>query len=750
MPGKKVFSGALSLLMPFLPFSSFAHLQRADIDGRNYIIEIDEKKKLIQIEAKEKVKGKQAHKASLESFLQHQRTELESNLEDLDYSTIQLVRSAAKESKSAARALNKLVSWLDLKQSKIPWWTFLFYGLQARFFAWESIKPIRKEAAAYLKTTEHGWTESSVETYSTLIYLNRSVENASSYMREITESTEPELPWSNVKLSDLEKRTKQTLRYWDLKKGEKMLKEIQEIIKEDIRKDLDSREATKKFEQIKKGILHVKINPEKIISRYRFVLENPKIFFSQTYEVPLFLTAPASPSLETHPIKTSLELKIAKSCISSNNYNLRIEILSEDWNKQKKWYETKVHDWPQTAIYALYPSDVEIKKPSESANLAFSKHNKMQSIFKELIPLPRGRKTTLEAEIPPFAIDETLSRVAKGNITRIRNITNYLAKKIAAAENKRDSIAKEVVLEKLQDYVGVEIPIYPSPKQETARFISIPFENVSQKDFFLVMHLGARDWEDSSRGRLEDLVIRISNEEMPAEIKTHEKIWIIPENYVEKQEEKVKITRFISGTKTLDPYNKQAEWAMVEILGKRYFFADKEFARYCKECFPVYLSEKTRFEFVENPNKSDLSNPLEGIYFTDKDLRDLLPQEKKENNEKQKCPENPEKISVSWLSSHWKDYAGKCIKTSGYLVDRLITEDKRTFILFLDSEKALPRRNWWSDSSPYISCYAKNKDITQLEKIYRRCDNQRIGIKGRINSAKDEKYVDVEEITPCF
>ncbi|MFC1685795.1 hypothetical protein ACFLZZ_02100 [Nanoarchaeota archaeon] len=597
----KIVLGTSLALLPFA--NSFAYMNEVKVNGQDYVVEVSESNKTIQVDCPNLEIGK---KAAMYSFIEHERILLRNRIDNLEYNSIRLINEARTQSRVLSKKLNKVSKWAQIEDFKVHPWTFLFHGMPIKIHAYKEAIKVRQNAISYLNLLKEDPQKSPLRIYSELLFYKRSVNHVNSYLINVMGSTELDLPFSLRELTNLEKEIEKDKKSLNLKRIEKN----KEMVIERITEKLKNSKAGKNYSSKDLKTARMQLSdPFEKISRYKLLTKAPETVFEKSFDIPIY-------NLHSQELESKgLEIKVRKSCIKGDSYNLRLELLLKNLQEPKELSDLFLLDNLKTNIFLVYPSGVETRGIDQSAYfISFNKGKPTRN----LIEIMSSRKDKLKLDASQEVFDKSLEPF-RGNITRIRNILDYFSEKIISTEKSNEEIKKDLLIGGLDNYLEEEIEISPTGKQSSSRLISINLENLNNKPVYIAASIGIRDWYDKKRGRIEDLIIDVPNDEVQPK-KSNELVWIIPSEWVNPSEDTLEIlVPRIHGRKTIENGNNHAEYTIIKVGNQNYSFIDQEFFyKYSLNgkfpAYPITLSEGLLvLELKEKLKRS--KEVIPGFYF---------------------------------------------------------------------------------------------------------------------------------------
>ena len=511
------------------------------------------------------------------SFISHEKSLLEYEISDLDYSTYKLVKDSFSQSRILSKKVNKALKWFDIEEQKAPWWTFVFYGLPVKFFASKEAAKIRIESKDYLSNIEREIAQSPTNAYVDMRILREKVKAVRQFIDETNDLTKIDLPFTIEEMAEFERKTKSSLNYANLKQLEKTKAEITERIQKSLDeshpgKDYLSKKAKIETERKRN---RKSLNPFRLINEYQLINKPENRIFQERYDVELI-----TPNNQAFPEKVPLELLVSKVCETNTGYNLVIRVRVnniEEAFQSSSFEKISVIEPLQTRITLVYPQGTSVGEATQSGRLIYSTNNGVSKELEEIIP---DKTDKIKLEAIEGAYNKSLHMFAEGNITRIKNILGYLSEKISESERGRDSTSTEIILERLKSYEPSEISLANSGRQSSEFVISLPMSNIGKNPTYLLASLGVRDWNGKVRGRIEDIIVKINNENLTREGNPKYDGWIIPSSWLRNLDRLNKVIVPIKvGGRMIISGNGVPEYATLDIAGKEYSFIDDDFVQ---------------------------------------------------------------------------------------------------------------------------------------------------------------------------
>jgi len=600
---KKVLPLVLGLLLApsqVLPYTAMVD---------NQLVEVDEKNKIIQIETKD---GGVAKKSGVFSFIEHQRVLLKKYMKDIDYSTYQAFKEAKDQSKYLAKQINKIKEWFPKSEiGKVGIWDFFSYGLWNRISASREVQKHKFVAGKYLTSFEKEIEKSHIKTYQELVYQNKVLKSAKSFLDLVRRELRIRLPWNLSELARLPKDLKRDIHYLDLGDIEETLKDTINRIKKALKDEQPLKDHKKRVLELPKK---EKLDPYKEIRKFQFRLDPPKKIFRKEYELSVY-----NKSGQELPSKRGLEIIIERTCQKDDKYHLRIQLLTHGWknpNKKKSWEEISILDRLKTKIFLFYPSTVDVGTIDQSAQLVRAKKGKKVGKFTEILT---SKRDDLIINLAEYFYRKSLHNPAiKGNIMRWDNIVNFGFQKLEEFRKLEESAANDLITSRLKGYSVREINLAQPTNQATAYVISIPLENLDQKNLYVRADIHLSDWYANYIGNKKGLFVEIDNSDMPD--KKDNLTWVIPSEWIRRQEDSIEVmVKTKMEKRTITPNDSKPEFIRVPIVDKEYLLLDQEYldrytlSKITLSVHPVALSPDTHFQ--KTPKRQLKGNYVPGIYF---------------------------------------------------------------------------------------------------------------------------------------
>lgn len=514
---KSVCKNALALafsLLPLLPSAASPYLSNIRLDSKEYVVEVDELRKLIQTKAEDDGK---AEKAAMKAFVSHQKSILHLQMNELDYEIWQLASGSISKSKDLSSKIKSLGDLFKVKL-EIPWWSLALMKLDAKVLACGEVLPVREDAKNYLDVLEKSEPEKDArklnEFYNRLKALSYALDSAISLIKDTIESTDPRFIMTSNELSDLKKE----IHYANAIKIEEKMKSMKDRFYE-------SKEY-RDYSQKKSRKIDIE-DIEDVLGRYEIINSLPKPLFDGDYPVLLY-----TQSQFDSPLKASVKIKVEKSLEKNEDYNLKLSLLLKDYDKRKMWPEAVVFNKSKSSLFIFHPSSCDIGISEQSIySLRAGENSELQGKLEEVAQLGKDKRITMKLNASKSAFKKALKLLFPGKLMVSSNLSEWISKKIVSSEEKKKEEKKQTLLERLyDDYEPKEIQFYPSNSQASAYFFSIPVEN-QDSPIYAMLNIGIQDWMQHSTGVLENLVIEIPQE---GSAKKYEEEMVIPARWLKR------------------------------------------------------------------------------------------------------------------------------------------------------------------------------------------------------------------------
>lgn len=491
---------ALAFAIPANQASAFS--SQVVFQGRLHRVEVAEDLKMIQVEAKDWF---DFYGAAMIAHTDHQKALLEKDIENLNYGIYALAKDSISQSRVLSKDVNKVLEWIDQEEGKIPWWTFVYYGVTPKFIALKEVGAVKREVSRFLKDYENKGLGKRPETYNEVLYLRSLVKSTRELIEDVRKVTDLSFPLTLEEMSKLERNIPKHINYADIERIEKTTKDIVARLEESLKESGISRQ----HQWRKDGASRRKKSATPlidIVKAHMGVKDPPVTFFRESQERSLL------DGLGKKTGGTNLELAVKRACQKDRNYTLTLDI-STLTLPENDIHERGFIDAPRTSIFLFYHTKASLAEVSQSATTDQVRSGKVESETMELL---RSNQDKIGIDAIKATYTEVLHTTAKGHVMQLRNILPYIAKKLSGArrarvENARDSVDDG---EGLEGYTIVEIPLIPTIHGASSYHVSMPLRNLSIKPAYLFLSVGVKDWGDKARGQLENILIEIPNRDM--------------------------------------------------------------------------------------------------------------------------------------------------------------------------------------------------------------------------------------------
>jgi len=470
-----------AILFSLIPSKSFAnYLSFVNFNGKDYIVEIDDKKEQIQVNAEN---NGAARKAAYKALINQKAEALKRDIHALEYESIQSIWGPIKSSQDLANKISYISNLLGLKL-KLPWWPLALKSPKDFSIHLNALEDAWKYRNSALKLIEASKYSSSKVVYDNLCLTDDSTQKMTDYMVKIRETSKT--PADMVKRDEIKFAFEELWKTFNLDKAEKMVNNMAERYslknKEIESLTLEMRKLEENDNNEFRDSLKCR-NLSEIIKDYKIILEPTVVLHEKDYSVPLF----TSGNLEFQTPKgreyANLSIKVEKTNIKNKDYNLRIFFKTD-------CAFSKV----QTNLYLIYSKNLSLERRITQTALNI-KNQKDE--YEETVPLGEDKAIILELNASEAAVSETISSTMKGYIIKTNNILKWLGGKIYDLSLQKD---KQILLMLTrafgrsydQEYIGRQIMINPvQAGRETVGYIwLVPVHEKKPDPCFVYSNIG--------------------------------------------------------------------------------------------------------------------------------------------------------------------------------------------------------------------------------------------------------------------
>ena len=439
---KRAAAPALISLFSFLPSNAAAnYLSLIEKEGNIYIIEIDDGKKQIQIDTDKEMRDDEAEKFAFKALINKKIEELDRHVWDMSYEGVQIFRGPIKDAKEIKGKIDYITSLLKIEKLKFPWWPLALKSPEDFKTGMLAVERAWKYRNTALKMLDEAKKSSNLgKTYEELCLMDFDIQAMTLYLREVNKS-----PDYLIKRDEIKFILDEFWETFNLKKAEKKIDELKdryalkakevERLKENLEKRL---EESREYQNLRKTIKEREIG--KVVKKYN-IIKSPALRLVEEEYKNIDLWTSANPAFQTENgrEKAAVFIKIDKSNIRSEDYNLRLLIMTD-----------KVINKTKTDLFAIYPKDTKIGPITQKA-YTFKTDLKGNIIpaLEEIVPYGKDKSIVMQTEIIDWVMDKALDTIMRGKIIKTRNVLSYLSDKIyeeqlkESASDVREIIASE-------------------------------------------------------------------------------------------------------------------------------------------------------------------------------------------------------------------------------------------------------------------------------------------------------------------
>ena len=587
----------LTSALMFLPIHAKAdylaakadYLANLSINGKEYISEKDEK----MFEGDNPAKGillncenNNLEELVLRTFIEEEKENVVDELERLDTSMAMMATSPYTDSRLVVNKLNKLLKasipvWALAFQNFNPKFLTLEYGLQARSIAKKELKNVdalrfeRKEDYAYYSNL-----------FNNLVHIKKLLQANRNFIDDVRQSTKQDFFFTHEEVSDV----KNAFRQWDIKYLEifagKKIEEYKELSKIEGKK-WEKMKETPEYKKYAKNLEFSK----KRVNLYDFIKGNYKIRntpcedIEKRFPIKLYYNSMHGPE-KVEDIE--LNVKLSKSEVNDKKDSWRIGIFSKNWDDcSKNWVEQYRINF-STTIWIIHPKGTSLDGIMEKSFNIYSKDDAMVGEWQKNLK----KEENVGDKLKDYAFDEIMSHFLKGYQIKTKNVAEWIVWKMNIAESENNEKKRQELLEKFKDYIITEIPLNPSGKMETAKYIRFKIDKRFKDNYILLKtRVEKGTFDNIAYGELEQLVsLSKENDNFNQQSTLEEKAYQTKDNSDTYQEIKCILEKIKEISLKANPEMQQYEILEIKKIDDKKAEATVEFVMdYNQGMLPMYM-----------------------------------------------------------------------------------------------------------------------------------------------------------------